>query len=65
MLAQQGEIILLGIVAVGHVGLVAKVDELFAAEIGVPVAVGIGGVAAVVKAVEADDRIEDGQAAGA
>jgi len=65
MLPQQRKVVLLGIVSVGHVGLVAEVDKFLPVEIGGPVAIGIRGVAVVVKAVEADDGVEDGEPTGA
>ena len=53
----------LRVVAVGHVGLVAEVDETLVVKIGSAVGPGRQGV--VVKVVEREERLEDGEATDA
>jgi hypothetical protein len=61
--AKVGEVVFSGVVAVGHVGLVAEVDEAFVFEVGM--AVGPGGEGVVVEGVDFEDFFEDSEAADA
>lgn len=61
--AQVREIIFGGVIAVGHVGLIAKVDEAFVLEVGATI--GAWGEGVVVKGVDFEDFLQHGETADA